>query len=111
MPYLTASKIAEIKERNPIREGHQATVEEILEEVAAAIAAGTVASEAANVAAIGASTNITAVPGSFADLAAVQTYLAGANMVPNIEARLDALETKVNAILTGMKAADLMVAD
>ena len=56
------------------------------------------------VANLGASTNITAVPGSFADLAAVQSYLAGANMVPNIEARLDALEAKINALLTSIRA-------
>lgn len=54
---------------------------------------------------IAASTNITAVPGSFADLAAVQTYLAGANMVPNIESRLDALEAKVNTILARLRTA------
>lgn len=60
--------------------------------------------QGAAVANLGASTNITAVPGSFADLAAVQSYLAGANMVPNIEARLDALEAKVNALLTSIRA-------
>ena len=57
---------------------------------------------------IGASTNITAVPGSFADLAAVQTYLAGANMVPNIESRLDALESKVNTILARLRTASIL---
>jgi len=56
------------------------------------------------VANLGASTNIPAVPGSFADLAAVQSYLADANMVPNIEARLDALEAKINALLTSIRA-------
>jgi hypothetical protein len=67
-----------------------------------------IAAEAADVAAIGTTTNITAVPGSFADAAAVQAYLAGANVVPNIEARLDALETKVNLIRTNLRAAGLM---
>lgn len=57
---------------------------------------------------IAASTNITAVPGSFADLAAVQTYLAGANMVPNIESRLDALEAKVNTILARLRTAGIL---
>lgn len=57
---------------------------------------------------IAASTNITAVPGSFADLAAVQTYLAGANMVPNIESRLDALEAKVNTILARLRTAGVL---
>lgn len=64
-------------------------------------------SQAANVAALGASTNITTVPGSFADLAAVQSYLAGANMVPNIETRLDNLEAKINAEIAALKAAGL----
>ena len=53
---------------------------------------------------IPASTNITAVPGSFADLAAVQAYLAGANVIPNIESRLDAVEAKVNAILAKLRS-------
>lgn len=57
---------------------------------------------------IAATTNITAVPGSFADLAAVQTYLAGANMVPNIESRLDALEAKVNTILARLRTAGVL---
>lgn len=60
--------------------------------------------QGAAVADLAASTNIDAVPGSFADLAAVQTYLAGANVVPNIEARLDALEAKMNALLTSIRA-------
>ncbi len=63
---------------------------------------------AAVVAALASTTNITAVPGSFADAAAVQTYLAGANVIPNIETRLDNLEAKVNAILTSLKNANLM---
>jgi hypothetical protein len=66
------------------------------------------ASQAAHVANLGATTNITAVPGEFADLAAVQTYLAGANVVPNIETRLDNLEARLNAALTALKNAGLM---
>lgn len=54
---------------------------------------------------IAATTDITAVPGSFADLAAVRTYLAGANVVPNIETRLDNLEAKVNALLAKLRLA------
>jgi hypothetical protein len=57
---------------------------------------------------LAASTDITAVPASFADLAAVRTYLAGANVVPNVEARLDALETKVNAMLTALRSAGIL---
>lgn len=50
------------------------------------------------------STPITAVPGTFADEAAVQTYLAGANVMPNIEARLAALETAYNALVAAIQA-------
>lgn len=63
---------------------------------------------AADVAALAATTDITAVPGSFADLAAVRTYLAGANVIPNIESRLDGVEGKINAILTALKNAGMM---
>jgi hypothetical protein len=63
---------------------------------------------AAVVADIAASTDITAVPASFADLAAVRTYLAGANAVPNIEARLDAIEAKVNTILARLRTVGVL---
>lgn len=66
------------------------------------------AAPATAVADIAASTNITTVPASFADLAAVQAYLAGANAVPNIEARLDALESKVNTILARLRTLGLL---
>jgi hypothetical protein len=66
------------------------------------------AAPAAAVADIAATTNITSVPGSFADLAAVQSYLAGAAMVPNIESRLDALEGKVNIILARLRTLNLL---
>lgn len=55
---------------------------------------------------IAASTNIGAVPGSFADLAAVQTYLATA--IPIIESRLDTLEGKVNTILARLRTAGIV---
>lgn len=64
----------------------------------------------ANVAPIGATTNLTAVPGSFADLAAVQTYLAGANVVPRIESRLDAIEAKVDAVIAALVASGVLAA-
>ncbi len=60
--------------------------------------------------AIGVTTNITTVPSSFADLPAVQTYLAGANMVPNIEARLDALEAQGDALVLGVAAVQTYLA-
>lgn len=55
------------------------------------------------VANLASSTNITAVPGSFADVAAVNAYLAGANVIPNIETRLDGLEAKLNALLNSLR--------
>lgn len=73
------------------------------------IGARDITETAANVAAMAASTDLTAVPESFADLAAVQTYLN--TMVPIAETRLDNLQTKVNAILTALKGAKLMTAD
>lgn len=42
-------------------------------------------------------TNLTAVPGSFADLAAVQSYLS--TVIPEIETRLDNIESKINEII------------
>ena len=42
------------------------------------------------------STSLTVVPGSFAALANVQTYLG--TVIPEIEARLLAIETKINEI-------------
>lgn len=41
-------------------------------------------------------TNLTTVPGSFATLADVQTYLS--TVIPEIETRLDSIEAKVNEI-------------
>lgn len=62
----------------------------------------------ANVANIGATTNITTVPASFAALSDVQSYLAGANVIPNIEQRMDNLETKINSILAALRAAGIL---
>lgn len=61
---------------------------------------------AAVVAALGTTTNTTAVPGSFADLAAVQTYLT--TLRAEIEARLDAIEAKGDAVIAALKTAKLM---
>lgn len=60
--------------------------------------------EAATIAPLAAQTNITTVPGSFADLTAVASYLSGANVIPNIENRLDLILTKVNEIIINLKA-------
>lgn len=59
---------------------------------------------AATIAAIPASTNITAVPAEFEDVAAVRTYLAGSGVVPNLESRLDNLELKINTLIANLKA-------
>lgn len=59
---------------------------------------------AATIAAIPASTNITAVPAEFEDVAAVRTYLADAGMVANIEQRLDLIESRVNTLIANLKA-------
>ncbi len=77
---------------------------------------------AVSITAIGTTSNITAVPGSFADAAAVQTYLAAAGVVPRIESRLDTLEAqcdlispqvntvnaKVDALIAALKVAGIM---
>ncbi len=98
-------------------------------EIAAAINAS-VASPATVIAAlgatvitaIGATTALTAVPASFADVAAVRTYLAGAHVVPGADARLGVVEVqcdlisgqlntlnaKVDALIAALKAAGLM---
>lgn len=55
-----------------------------------------------------AGTAITTVPGSFAALSDVQSYLAGANAMPNIQTRLSNLETKVNAIIVALRASGVI---
>jgi hypothetical protein len=66
------------------------------------------AAPAAAVPDITATTNITSVPGEFADLPAVQSYLSGANVIPNIEARLDAIESRINTILARLRTLGLL---
>jgi hypothetical protein len=51
---------------------------------------------------------VASVPGSFADLPAVRTYLAGATVMPGIEARLAALEAKMNALLLALETANVL---
>lgn len=58
------------------------------------------------IASLGATTNTTAVPGSFADLAAVQTFFVTHRA--EVEARLDAIEAKVDAILAGLRTAGVL---
>lgn len=54
-----------------------------------------------DVAVIGTTTNLTAVPASFASEVEVQTYLV--TLRANVEARLDAVESKIDAILNALK--------
>jgi|SRR6478609_7833631 len=60
------------------------------------------------IAGLSAGTAITTVPASFAALSDVQSYLAGANVMPNIQTRLSAIETKVNAIITALRASGVI---
>jgi predicted RecA/RadA family phage recombinase len=64
--------------------------------------------QAAVVAALGSTTNLTAIAGSYADLAAARTSVN--TLAGEVEARLDALDAKVDAILTSLKAAGAMAA-
>ena len=59
-----------------------------------------------NVALLGTTTNVTSVPGSFADVAAVKTYLDLA--VPIIESRLDNIEAKLDGLITKLIAAKII---
>lgn len=59
------------------------------------------AGQGAAVADLAAHTNLTAVPGSFADEAAVQTYLV--TLRSEVEAALDALDAKVLALQNSLQ--------
>lgn len=67
---------------------------------------GGAAAVAATVAALGTTTNFTAIGGSFADLAAARTAVN--TLATEAEARLDAVETKVDSVIAALKAAGLM---
>ena len=62
---------------------------------------------AETVAVIPASTNLPTVAGTFADLAAARTAVEAQRA--GAELRLDALETKVNEIITKLKAAGIIL--
>lgn len=62
----------------------------------------------ATIAAIGTTSNLTAVPGSFADLAAVQSYLAGAGVFARVESRMDAVEAKLDAVIAALIASGVL---
>ena len=83
-------------------------IDEVAAALAADLAAGSVVAPADHIASIGVTTNLTAVPASFADLAAVRTYLAGANMVPMIETRLDNVEAKIDALLVALETCSVI---
>ena len=62
--------------------------------------------KAAVVAALGSTTNLTAIGGVFGDLAAARTAVN--TLATETEARLDAVEAKADAIIASLKAAGLM---
>lgn len=64
------------------------------------------ANQAAVVTALGTTTNLTAIEAVFGDLAAARTAVN--TLATETEARLDAIETKVDAILTSLKSAGVM---
>lgn len=61
---------------------------------------------AAVVAALGTTTDLTAIGGSFADLAAARTAVN--TLKTEVETRLDAIEAKVDAVIAALKTAKLM---
>lgn len=100
--YLTVAKIAAI-----VKLVHPISVAQEMKTILTEAAGGDVDKQA-TIAALGTTTNIDAVPATFADLAAVRTYLAGANQKDNIETRLDNLEAKLNALIAADKAAGVI---
>lgn len=62
----------------------------------------------ATIAVLGTTTNLPAVAGSYADLAAARTSVASQNVA--VEARLDLLDAKVDEIITKLKTAGLITA-
>lgn len=57
---------------------------------------------ATTIVALGVTTNLTAVPGTFVDLPAVQTYLV--TLQADTEARLDDIEGKLDTLIADLKA-------
>lgn len=60
----------------------------------------------ATIAVLGTTTNLPAVAGTYADLAAARTSVAAQNVA--VEARLDLLDAKVDEIITKLKAAGII---
>lgn len=56
---------------------------------------------------LGTTTELTSVPASFLDLAAVQTYLA--TVVPQTESRLDSIETKLDVLINALKNSEVVL--
>lgn len=76
------------------------------EEIAQAIDSDNGNPQAASVAVLGTTSDLSAIAGSYADLAAARTSV---NTLKNeAEARLDAIEAKIDAVITALKNADLM---
>jgi predicted RecA/RadA family phage recombinase len=62
--------------------------------------------QAGVIAALGTTTNLTAIAASYADLAAARVSVN--TLRTDVEARLDAIEAKVDALIAALKAANLM---
>lgn len=62
----------------------------------------------ATIAVLGTTTNLPAVAGTYADLAAARTSVAAQNVA--VEARLDAVEAKLDEVITKLKTAGLITA-
>lgn len=61
---------------------------------------------AAVVAALGTTTDLTAIAASYADLAAARTSVN--TLKGEVEVRLDAIEAKIDAVIASLKAASMM---
>lgn len=78
------------------------------QEVVDAVDALRIADPAANVPALGTTTNLSAISASYADLAAARTSVN--TLKGEVEARLDDIEAKVDAVIAALVAAGLMEA-
>jgi len=64
------------------------------------------ATKATNITALGTTTNLTAIAATYADLAAARTSVD--TLKTDVEARLDVIEAKVDALIAALKTAGVM---
>lgn len=65
--------------------------------------------EQAHVAALGTTTDLSAIAAEFADLAAARTAVN--TLATEVEARLDAVEAKIDAVIAALEAANVLAAE